>query len=56
MNILIYIYCYCYYILFWWNFFIPSRKLNEVFTYNYMALISRSRSNVKPLSCIHGFK
>ena len=35
-------------ILFWWSLFIPSRNLDEVFTYNHMDLMSiRSRSHVK---------
>ena len=34
--------------MFWWRSFIPSGNLDEVFTYNHMALISlRSRSRVK---------
>ena len=37
---------YCYFI--WWSPFIPSRNLDEVFTYNHMALMSLpSRSRVK---------
>ena len=45
----IYIYCYCYcYCYFGGVQIIPSRNLNEVFTYNHMALISlRSRYHVK---------
>ena len=32
----------------WWSPFIPSRNLDEVFTYNHMTLMSlRSRSHVK---------
>ena len=27
-------------LLFWWSPFIPSRNLDEVFTYNHMALMS----------------
>ena len=35
-------------LLFWWSPFTPSRNLDEVFTYNHMALISlRSLSHVK---------
>ena len=34
--------------LFWWSPFVPSRNLDEVFTYNNMALMSlRSRSHIK---------
>ena len=43
-----YIYTYIVIILFRWSTFIPSRNLDEVFTYNHMALIFlRSRSHVK---------
>ena len=45
-----YIYIYIVIVIFiWWSPFIPSRNLDEVFTYNhYMALMSlRSRSHVK---------
>ena len=46
--IYIYIYCYCYYYFIWWGPFISSRNLDDVFTYNHMALMSlRSRSRVK---------
>ena len=31
-----YCYCYCYFI--WWSPFIPSRNLDEVFTYNHIWL------------------
>ena len=53
LHIYIYIYIYIYIIvlaiLFLWIPFIPSRNLDEVFTYNHMSLISlRSRSRVKP--------
>ena len=35
-------------LLLWWSPFIPFRNLDEVFTYNHMALLSlRSRSHVK---------
>ena len=35
-------------LLFLWSPFIPSRNLDEVFTYNHVALMSlRSRSHVK---------
>ena len=35
-------------LLFWWNPFISSRKLDEVFTYNHMSLMSlRSCSHAK---------
>ena len=35
-------------IFIWWSPFIPSRNLDEVFTYNQMDLMSlRSRSHVK---------
>ena len=35
-------------ILFWWSPFIPSRNLNELFTYNHMALMSlQSFENIK---------
>ena len=35
-------------IIFWWNPIIPSRNLDEVFTYNNMALMSlQSRYHVK---------
>ena len=35
-------------IFIWWGPFIPSRNLDEVFTYNHMTLMSlRSRSHVK---------
>ena len=37
------------YIVIWWNPFIPSRNLDELFTYNHMALMYlRSRSHIKP--------
>ena len=49
-----YIYIYIYIIviaiiiLFWWSSFIPSRNLDEVFTYKHMALMSlRISINVK---------
>ena len=33
--------------LFWWSPFIPSRNLDEVFTYNHLALMSlRSHSHI----------
>ena len=33
-------------ILFWWSPFIPSRNLDEVFTYNHMAIMSLRNSHV----------
>ena len=51
----LYIYIYIYIVIvivifIWWSPFIPSRNLDEVFTYNHMALISlRSPSHVKAL-------
>ena len=37
-------------IFIWWSPFIPSRNLDEVFTYNHMDLMSlRSRSHVRHL-------
>ena len=50
----VYIYTYYIYIvivifsLFWRSPFIPSRNLDEVFTYNYIAFMSlRNRSHIK---------
>ena len=45
----IYIYIYIYICFFiWWSPFIPSRNLDEVFTYNHLAIMYfRSRSHVK---------
>ena len=41
-------------VLFWGNPFIPSRNLDEAFTYNNMDLISLlSGSHVKAYACIH---
>ena len=40
-------------IVIWWSPFITSRNLDEVFTYNHMALISlRSSSHVKALQVL----
>ena len=42
----IYIYKCCCFI--WWSSFIPSKNIDEVFSYNYMDIMSlRSRSHVK---------
>ena len=44
----IYVYVCVYVIVIWWSPFIPSRNLDEVFTYKHMAIMSlRSRSHVK---------
>ena len=63
--IYIYIYIYIVIVIFiWLSPFIPSRNLDEVFTYNHMALMSlRSRSRVKASMvlkradnlCIHNY-
>ena len=46
--ILFHTYVYIVYIFIWWSLFIPSRDLDEVFTYNHMILMSlRSRYHVK---------
>ena len=45
LYILLLLFCY---FLFWWNPFIPSRNLYDVFNYNHMALMSlRIRSHVE---------
>ena len=46
---ILYIYIFVMFIVIWWHpFFIPFRNLDDVFTYNHMALMSlRNRSHIK---------